>query len=312
LYFDEVITVFERDKEKAISMEMFIVDSEYIEDDETTLITSFCFAGVTLLGNIYSPAIPDANAVVTKYSKYDFKELVENTKLFMANNKADMQDNSITTEKEENKLKKFDKKNYLKEFSMTAIEMMDKMESALSGYKCKDGYCKYAVRDFCNKYVYARDWEEDTVVAIPYSFSNKTPMMDLASAKYAYMKYVVDEDSEEKEEDIVQMYADQEIAKVKEKLEKEYADKIKEYTDKIETLETDNKDNAEKITNYTTEKVESEKIIKEYSVKVEDLEKENKELKEFKDNVLEQEKQNKIKFAINSVKDALTEEQIKE
>lgn len=320
LYFEEVINVFERDKEKAISMEMFITDSEYSENEETTSITGFCFAGVTLLGKVYLPAIDDANAVVTKYSKIsdaEFKEYMNNTKEILRKYiKADIPNNikipKTLKTKEEDKLEKFDKAKFLKEFSMTANEMKEKMENALSGYKCKDGYCRYAVRDFCNKYVYARDWEDETVVAIPYSFSNKQPMVDLSNSKYAYMRYVIDEDSEAKSEDIVQMYADQEIAKVKEKLEKDKNKEIKEYSEKIDKLEKDINEKSEKLKTYKSEKENNDKQIKEYSEKIENIEKENSVLNEFKSNIEKQEKENKINYAINSVKDSLTEDQIKE
>jgi hypothetical protein len=285
-------------------MEMFIVDSE-TNDDEETLITSFCFAAVTLLGNSYTPAIPNAKAIVEKYSKYNFDNMINKTKKILFGEKADISINidtpkNKTQKKEEKKLEKFNKEEYLKKFSMTANEMMEKMYSALSGYKCKDGeyeYEKYYVRDFCNKYVYCRDYEENTMVAIPYSFSNKQALMDMGNIKYAYMRYVVDEDAEEKvEADVVQMYVDSEVKKVAEKFNKDLEAKINE--------------TKEAITNELTKK--SAKEIKTYETKIDELNEQVKELTTFKENVLKQEKENKINYAINSVKDSLTEDQIKE
>ena len=73
-YCPEIIEVFQRDQEKSISMEIQILDSKRTEDNMEE-ITSFVFLGVTLLGSMYSPAIPNAKAKVLKFS-----ELVEATK----------------------------------------------------------------------------------------------------------------------------------------------------------------------------------------------------------------------------------------
>lgn len=130
--------------------------------------------------------------------------------------------------------------------------------------------------------------------------------------KYAYMRYVVDEEENEKSEDVVQNFADKEVEKATSKLKEEHSKaledqetKIKEYTEKVEAVEKENNE-------LKTKAEEVEVQIKEYTEKVEGLENENKELKTFKEEIEKQEKENKINYAINSVKDSLTEEQIKD
>lgn len=313
MYFEEVVDVFVRDEEKAISMEMFIVDSEDDEDDET-LIESFCFSGVTLLGKIYNPAIPNANAKVIKYSEESFSNMVNETKKILFSNI-----DTDTTKKEVEevkKLKKFNKKEFVKQFSLTANEMFELFESSLSSvtYKEEDYECKkYWVRDFNSSYVFARDWESGTSVAIPYTFSAKQPSFDFTSVKYARLTYVVDEEEEEEEkEDVVQMYADRVVKQELEKATQLKEKEIKEYSSKVENLEKEKAEFTEKITNLENNIENSDKQITEYSAKIEDLEKTNNDLLKFKESIEEQERQNKIKFAINSVKDTLTDKQVKE
>lgn len=317
MYFEEVINVFERDKQKAISMEMLIVDSEDEEEDEETLtITEFCFTGVTLLGKIYNPAIPNANAMVTKYSelskssKQEYTSMVNATKkLIFAN--ADIPDTPNIAIKEENLVEIFNKKEFVKKYSMTASEMLEKMDGALCGVKYTNGEfeCKkYYVRDFCNKFAYARDYETDVVVAIPYSFENKMPKFDFTNVKNAVMRYVVDEENEEGEEpekDIVQLYADKAVEEVIVELTAKSEEQIKEFSTKIEELEKNNTELTEKITTFETEIT----TLKETN---DTLETEKKELFDFKETVLAQEKENKVNYAIQTVKDSLNEEQIKE
>jgi chromosome segregation ATPase len=111
---------------------------------------------------------------------------------------------------------------------------------------------------------------------------------------------------------MVQLYADRSVKQELEKANKIKEEEIKEYSTKIETLENEKVECAEKLKTLESEKEESVKQIKEFTEKVEDLEKSNEELVKFKEGIEEQEKQNKIKFAINSVKDTLNEKQVKE
>jgi hypothetical protein len=298
MYFEEVIDIFERDKEKAISMEMLLVDSEVDENDET-LITNFCFTGVTLLGSEYNPAIPKANAEVVKYSDKSFDNLVKQTKELLFSKKSEKEVKLLD--------KKFNKKEFAEKYSLTANQMFEMFEKNLGQVKCKTDdyeYKKYYVRDFCGKYIYARDVEEETMVAIPYAFEKMKPMMDMANIKYARMAYVVMEE-EEKEEDVIKVYEDKAVEEAITIVKSENEQKVKEFEEKLSTLETEKTELNEKLTTFDIS-------TKELTDKVNTLEEEKTELVTFKENIEKQEKEQKINFAFESVKDCLNEKQIEE
>jgi len=295
MYFEDVVNIFERDKEKAISMEMLLVDSE-VEEDKETLIKSFCFTGVTLLGAEYNPAIPKANAEVIKYSDINFKSLVEETReLLFAKN----------SDKEVNPLKKFNKEEFAQKFSLTANQMFEMFEKEIGKLKCKMGSgeemyeCKkYYIRDFCGSFVYARDIEEETMVAIPYKYAEMKPELDMGNIRFARVGYEVMEKDMPKEDDLIKTFEEKAVKKAIETINSENEKKVKEFETKIEELEN------EKNT-LTESKVEFEEKIKT-------LETEKNELVTFKENIEKQQKEQEINFAIESVKDSLNEAQIKE
>jgi len=308
------VKVFNRDKEKAISMEMFIVDSEKTEDDETLeTIKSFCFSAVTLLGKIYNPAIPDADAKVIKYTKETFSTMINETKkLLFFKNKLD--DTTNDNEKEAKTLDKFNKKEFAKKYSLTANDLFEKFEIKLMEVTYKEegfdySYRKYFCRDYSSNYVFVKDNEKGCYMAIPYSITKKDISLDYENAKSCRMTYVIDEDEEENEgiDDVVMSYYEKEI---NDKVQEEVSKTKTEYASKIEELEKEKNELTKSVSAYTTEKEDFENKIKTYEEETEVLKNEIDKLAEFKASIEKQDRLNKISYAIQSVKDALTEEQI--
>jgi hypothetical protein len=314
MYFEDVVDVFIRDKEKALSMEMFIVDSEELVNDET-LITSFCFTGITLIGNNYSPAIPDAEAKVTKYSKLDFTNLVDETKkiLFEKNNKN--KDTTNIKEKEDTDLDKFEKKEFAKTIGMTAKNMFEIFQSKLNKYTYADyEYEKYWVLDFCNKFVYCRDYENSTYVAIPYTYENKELNVDVENSKMAFMTFVVDENEEETE---VVTFSDKErinsiVEKYSAKINVQHKTEKSDLVKQIDSLKDEKKSFESKKNELENAINESSEKIKKFEKDIEDLKTEKDELAKFKESIEKQDRENKINYAIETVKDSLTKEQVED
>lgn len=280
MYYPEVVDIFVRDKKKSISMEILIVDSETEEGNETPDINAFSFTGVTLLGDIYRPAIVNACATVEKFS-----EMVKETeRLLFSNIKAE--DNV-----KEVGVVAFNKLEFAQSYKYTVNEMFEEFagqcsEKYMDGdYECK----KYNVRDFCNQYVYASDMETGKCVALPYS---KDLKVDKSELKKCRMTYVVEEiPAEQNSEDETVSETTMNLVFTKDEVQ----EKIKPFSEKIETI---NKD-------YEAEKAK-------FSEKITNLETINSELSNFKENILKQEREQQIQFSIESVKDCLTEDQIKE
>lgn len=326
IYFEDVVDVFERDEEKALSMEMFIVDSEELANDGT-LITSFCFTGITLIGNKYTPAIQNAGAKVTKYTKETFFNMVQETKKMMFSNntlnKELTTDTTKTDVKEEIILKNFNKKEFLEKYSITANAMFEMLDSQFCKYTDDYGCKKYYVNDFCNKYAYVYDWESSNYKAVPYIFENKEMKVDMENAKFAMRTYEVIEEDEKTLDDINSFSEKQMISeriKVEtDKLTNDHNKKIEKYTKDIEAKDekinklTEEKKNLEKNKEtFDTEKTELDEKIVNYEKEIENLKTEKESLVDFKSKIEKQEKENKINYAIQTVKDSLTEEQIKE
>jgi hypothetical protein len=279
MYYPEVVDIFVRDKKKSISMEILIVDSETEEGNETPDIEAFSFTGVTLLGDIYRPAIVNACATVEKFS-----EMVKETeRLLFSNIKAE--DNVKEVEEVT-----FNKLEFAQSYNYTVNEMFEEFagqcsEKYMDGdYECK----KYYVRDFCNQHVYASDMETGKCVAMPYS---KDLKIDKAAIKKCRMTYVVDEIPAEQNTEGETTEPSLNLVFTKE----EFQEKIKPFSEKIETINTE---------------FEAEKA--KFSEKITNLENINSELSNFKENILKQEREQQIQFSIESVKDCLTEEQITE
>jgi hypothetical protein len=189
IYYPEVVDIFIRDEQKAISMEILVVDSSTDESVGTQNIDTFSFTGVTLLGNNFRPAIANAKATAIKFS-----EMVKETeKLLYA-------DKDIKKQvKEVEQVEIFNKVDFASTYNYTVNEMMDKFAKQCNAtysekygsesYECK----KYGCRDFCKDFVYVADYEDGNYKAVPYG---KDLNMDFENIKECRMTYVV-EDTEE-------------------------------------------------------------------------------------------------------------------
>lgn len=293
MYYPEVVEIFARDEQKAISMEILVVDSEVDENAEAQNITAFSFTGVTLLGDIYRPAIKNANATVEKFS-----EMVKETERLLYSNIDEK-----VVEKEVKKVT-FIKKDFAASYSYTVNEVFDIFNKQCSAVKYMDGDYesqKYYCRDFCSKYAYVSDWETGKCMAIPY---NKDLTLDMATVQECRMRYIVEDQTPEG--DAPEVTPEDEMAINLCFTKEEVNEKVKTFSEKIETVKTENETKINDLTtNFETEKTQ-------FSEKITNLEKTNSELLEFKENVMKQHKEQELNFALDSVKDVLNEDQIKE
>lgn len=227
----------------------------------------------------------------------------------------------------------FNKEEFAKSFSMTANELWSLLDNACREEKYKEEgsnyqYSRYSMWDHDDNYIYAFDRKEDKTVAIPYSISNGKAILDFKNIKPAKQKWVISDEADNMLNFVKGILSDDFL-----RLESEYQEKIfalenkknelvakfsaleaevntlkaekEEVIMKVSALENEKAEFVEKITTLENEKVE-------FTEKINTLEAENSELKTFKSNVEEQERKAKIDFAINSVADDLTQEQIDE
>lgn len=293
LYYPEVAEVFARDEEKAISMEIFIVDSEVEEDEETQAINLMSFTGVTLLGEIYEPAIANAKAVVEKFSELvkETKKLVK-IKSFKKENSTDKKEGEDVSEKD------FKKAEFAKSYDYTVNEIMEKFQEQINDITYSEsGYTsiKYRCRDFCKNYVYMSDYESGKIAAVPYS---KDLKLDMANIKSCSMRYVVEEEQEESETVINLIFS-----------KEEFSLKIKEIQENASQIEAEKQTN---IDNLTSEVSKFSEQIKSHEDKISKLEAEKEDLSKFKSNILKQERDQQIRFALDSVNEVLNKDQLDE
>lgn len=299
MYYPEIIDVFSRDKEKAISMEILIVDLSTEESGGTQSIETFSFTGVTLLGNDYRPAIKNAKAIVKQFS-----EMVKETEKFLYSNKFQTETIQEKEVEEVTNIPEFNKVEFAKGYNYTVFEMLNEFEKQCSAtYKCKEYgeeyECKkYACRDFCKNFVYVSDFEAGKVCAVPYS---KDLKMDFEGMKECRMTYVVDEDMPEGEE-----------TEDKEEVAYSLVFTKAEANEQLNKLYEVNKGLVEANENLKNESAKFSSELATTQEELEALKADNKNLATFKENILEQERQQSIKFAIDSVSNVLNKDQIKE
>jgi len=194
---------------------------------------------------------------------------------------------------------KFNKEEFAQTFGITANEMWNILQSACNDVKYKSGdmeCSKYWMRDYDEDYIYAMDEESNKTVAIPYSIEDGIAKLNLEGVKRAKMTYVIIDDDADEKDDLMEF------------VHKLVAEKEKAFATEKEQLNND-------IATYKEKVSELEQEIEKFSTLEEEnktLKEENARLLEFKTNVEEQERQSKIEFAINSVADDLTQEQIDE
>ncbi len=252
-----------------------------IKDNILVLCKSGCEAALSFLErNTNADYYKSAKAKLKKY----YKILGLDTSNFSCKDGEDM---------------KFNKEEFAQTFGITANEMWNILQFACNDVKYKNGdieCSKYWMRDYDEDYIYANDEESNKTVAIPYSIEDGVAKLNLEGVKRAKMTYVIIDDDADEKDDLMDF------------VNKKIAEKEQEFATEKEQLNSE-------ITTYKEKIAELEEISEKFSTLEKDFEalkEENTKLLEFKANVEEQEIQSKIEFAINSVADDLTQEQIDE
>jgi len=252
-----------------------------IKDNTLVLCKSGCRAALSMLENNTDKSYyKSAKAKLKRY----YKILGLDTSNFSCKDGEDM---------------KFNKEEFAQTFGITANEMWNILQSACNDVKYKNGdmeCSKYWMRDYDEDYIYAMDEESNKTVAIPYSIEDGVAKLNLEGVKRAKMTYVIIDDDEDEKDDLMDF------------VNKKIAEKEQEFATEKEQLNSE-------IATYKEKIAELEEISEKFSTLEKDFEalkEENTKLLEFKANVEEQERQSKIEFAINSVADDLTQEQIDE
>jgi hypothetical protein len=301
-YSGKILEIFKQtDGKKAVSVEIQILEMANNEDN-VQCIADFCYLAITILGEKFVPAIKGAEVQIIEFSndKVKVEEILQKTF------------SDIKIKEKEDDMMGFNKEEFAKTFSLTANELWEVLSNACNDKKFMDGdyeCSKFWMRDFDGEYIYAFDYEENRLCAIPYTISDGKPTLDFDNVKKARLAYIVSDD--DTSDDLVE-FAEKILSKKMSCKEKEFATEKEEltnqiniYTAKITELETANSEFNTKFTALETEK-------NDLSTKFSTLENENTELKIYRDNKETQEKKDKIEFAINSVSEDLTAEQIDE
>lgn len=252
-----------------------------IKDNTLVLCKSGCRAALSMLENNTDKSYyKSAKAKLKRY----YKILGLDTSNFSCKDGEDM---------------KFNKEEFAQTFGITANEMWNILQSACNDVKYKNGdmeCSKYWMRDYDEDYIYAMDEESNKTVAIPYSIEDGVAKLNLEGVKRAKMTYVIIDDDADEKDDLMDF------------VNKKIAEKEQEFATEKEQLNSE-------ITTYKEKIAELEEISEKFSTLEKDFEvlkEEKAKLLEFKTNVEEQERKSKIEFAINSVADDLTQEQIDE
>jgi hypothetical protein len=307
-YFPHIMDVFKKqDGESNVSMEISVLESAENELGQTE-IKLFAFQGVTLIGK--SPAVENAHAQVLKFSemvKETEKILQSNFQQNHSSNENLNSDNAevdvtltIHNESKEDEMMLFNKEEFAKNLNLTANEIYEKLEYICGSIKYKEGeyeYSRYYMRDYSSEYVYAYDRIDNKVLAIPYSVLDGEFVVDFEQIKSARLAYVLEEEGEADFKDALM-----------ELLLKLVAEKEMTFNSEKETLEKQFNEVKDKFSELENEKLELNGKLENFS----NLENEIEALKQFKANVEETEKKNKIEFAIQTVIDDLNQEQVNE
>lgn len=201
----------------------------------------------------------------------------------------------------------FNKDEYATKFDMTANEIRDLLWAVLDNVKYQDGEyecVRYWLRDYDETYIYAFDYQDNKLVALPYSITDGTANIDFENAKKAKLAYIITEEDDD------DSYAFAE--KIMQKKMSAVVSEKEEMCNKYSTLEIEFNATKEQLGTSETEKTE---VINKFSTLEKEhktLSEENISLKEFKNNVEKQEFETKIEFAISEVSEDLKQEQIDE
>lgn len=285
-YSGKILEIFNKtDDEKSVSVEIAILELSKDEDEKES-ISEYSYLAITILGERFTPAVEGAN-IVLQFSVD--KNIVENILQQSFSN-------NIQTKEVEDVV--FNKDEFATTFSMTANELWEFLSNACNEVKYQeDGddyqYCRFWMRDHDATYIYAMDYQENKLCAIPYSITDGTVSLDLDNMKSAKLAYIV---TDEEPEDMMS-FAEKIMSKKMEafsKLESE----LYEAKENFSTLENEKNEIATKFSEQETE--------------FENLKTENIKLQEFKSQIEEQEVKSKIDFAISAVSDDLNQEQVDE
>ena len=305
-YANEALDILEKDKKKHQSMEINVVDGEWNEEKNYYEIKEYTYAGITLLGDDVEPAMEGAKAEV--YTIKDkvtyYNSLTELKTIF--NYFASVSQKEQTDDEEQND------KNYHNEggFEMTYEQLIDQLCIKLSEVKEEDemGFemSKYAYLDCDDSKVYVLDFSNFQIVSFEYNLDGDNVQIDWDSMQPMKVEYVPLEEGEEpvNYSHVVKTYTDY-MTKIK---ESELEDK---YSKQINHLETENSELNEIKGKYA----EANEQLEAWQNAYNELAEEYNNLKEFKKQVIENQKEQLFKtFAeklpeedINKVKEKADE-----
>ena len=319
-YAQDVVMVLDRDKIKNISMEIVCVETG---DDNS--IQSFVFSGVTLIST--NPAIIGAKAEVLEFSEVvnEVKKQIiispdsrsirnNNFYIDILNDKTEKFSQEIIKE-ESNEIVKEEQINM--EFSKTH-EMFAKASEnfAVSKFSVEDKESeKFAVLGCSDDYVFAYDNQNKKFAAIPYSFADESFSADFEASKNVKVNYEVSD--EEVNMSIFEAMFEALSAKEEPKAEEFATDanlepaaaveRSKEETDGDKEIVDKNKDGVNKA-EFDALSVNMSALEAKFAV----IEAENTELKTFKENIITQENNKKIDFALSEVSTTMPKEKVEE
>lgn len=279
-YSGRILDIFAKtENKKSVSVEIAVLETSKVDNKEC--ISEFSYLAITVLGEKYNPAIPGAN--VTLQFSQD-KTAVEQILRGEFSTTSDTKDGDKVI---------FNKDEHAKTFSLSASEMWSIVASACNEVKYQVGdelHTRYWMRDYDAEYVYAFDEQEHMFCGIPYTVTDGKVVLDFDNVKPATMAPRVTE-----EEGMNLKEFAKEI--MQKDLESMFAE-ISSYKEKTSVLEA-----------------EKENISKQYAEALEAMESmkvENTSLKEFKASVEQQEMTSKMEYALNSVAEDLTQDQMDE
>lgn len=276
-----------QDNKKDVSVELFVLDSEYDEKKGYTIVNKFVFCGITILSQDITPAVENAEMQITKFSKKAegvFEKL--NNYLKGDSNKKESP-LLLNNSKEENmSTGKVVENSIAQDEPIQEVESKETLDNA---YKVNTT----TVNVVSTESVYHDDGSDDYKRVEHTETATHGEQVDETQTEVYEQKEVASEGEDEAQAD-------------KKEVCEENADK----TSDEEPAETEEKELVE---NATVSKAEYEKLEKEYCALKDsfaELEKENVELKTFKANKEKEENQKMIEFALTEVSDIFTNEEI--
>ena len=302
-YSGRMFEIFKRDGAKSVSVVITVLEYNRLEDGRDE-ISSYVYNAITVLGDIYTPAIEDAESTLIEFAKA--KQEFENNKKLSKEDNDNMSDN----------VEKFDKEEFAKVVSLTASQVEDQIRTACYAEKYQEenedySFSKFYMRDYSSEFVFAYNCQDDVLNAIPYSFKDGNLSIDFSAAKKCSEAYVIEDDVEPSNlgfAEVVKNTID-EVSKVK--LNELETAKI-DFAADIAKVELAKEGFSATVTEQKEEISKLKEELEGLKVSFAELEGENVELKEFKSNVEATERSNKIEFAISEVSEDLTQAQADE